>query len=251
MKITRILSLSLALMTPALFSQSAEDMKALRKEVEAIKEGQKAIQSDLEAIKKLLTQPAQQGFKEAVISVEGSPFKGEKNAKVTLVEFSDYQCPFCARHVQQTVPQLMKEYVSTGKLKYVFRDYPIESIHPQAFKAAEAARCGGEQGKFWEMHDILFDNQKQLQRADLDAHAQKVGLDAAKFKDCLDSGRQANRVRLDFADGGKAGARGTPGFFLGLTQPNEPTVKAVKFINGAQPYAQFKEAIDALLAQAK
>ena len=124
-------------------------------------------------------------------------------------------------------------------------------FRPLAFKAAEAARCGGEQGKYWEMHDVLFENQKQLTRTDLDAHAQKVGLDAAKFKECLDSGRQVNRIRTDLADGSKAGARGTPGFFLGLTQPNEPTVKAVKFINGAQPYAQFKEAIDALLGPGK
>ena len=212
------------------------------------------IQNDLETIKKLLQQPQQAAqppaFKEAVLSVEGAQFLGQKNATVTVVEFSDYQCPFCARHVQQTLPLLRKEYVDTGKVKYVFRDHPLESIHPAAFKAAEAARCGGEQGKFWEMHDKLFSNQTKLTAADLAAHAQEVSLDAAKFKECLDSGRQAGKIRTDLADGAKAGVRGTPGFFIGLTSPGGPTFKAVKFINGAQPYAQFKEAIDGLLTTA-
>jgi protein-disulfide isomerase len=97
-----------------------------------------------------------------VLNLKGDPFKGEKNAKVTLVEFSDYQCPFCARHVRATLPPLESEYIATGKIKYVFRNFPIASIHPLAFKAHEAANCSGEQDKYWEMHDRLFANSKAL-----------------------------------------------------------------------------------------
>ena len=163
MKTTKTLPLVLFLVgacTPAAFSQSADEVKSIRRDLDSVRDSLKLIQNDLETIKKLLQQPQQAAqppaFKEAVLSVEGAQFLGQKNATVTVVEFSDYQCPFCARHVQQTLPLLRKEYVDTGKVKYVFRDHPLESIHPAAFKAAEAARCGGEQGKFWEMHDKLF-----------------------------------------------------------------------------------------------
>jgi len=221
--------------------------------MDAIRDGQKVMQNDLEAIKKLLEQgapaagAAPQPFKEAVLSVEGAPMKGDANAKVTLVEFTDFQCPFCGRNFQQVYPQINDEYVKTGKVKYVVRDFPLESIHPFAFKAAEAARCGGEQGKYWEMRDKLFTNQTALAAEDLATYAKAVGLDGAKFKECLDSGKEAAKIRSDLSEGQRAGVTGTPGFFLGLTQPNETTIKAVKNIVGAQPFATFKEAIDTLL----
>lgn len=136
-------------------------------------------------------------------------------------------------------------------MRYVARDFPLESIHPFAFKAAEAARCAADQGKYWEMHDKLFSNQSALTADDLLNYAKAVGADGAKFKECLDSGKQASKIRSDMAEGQKAGVSGTPGFFLGLTEPNATTVKATKNIVGAQPYANFKEAIDSLLASAK
>src|SRR3989338_4807188 len=136
-------------------TQSTEELKALRKELETLKQGQAAIQKDLEEIKTLLrgrvaTPPPEP--QNVVLNVKDDPFKGEKNARITLIEFTDYQCPFCARHSRDTLPQLEREYIASGKLKYVFRNFPIESIHPQAFKAHEAANCAGEQGKYWEMH---------------------------------------------------------------------------------------------------
>ncbi len=254
MRITKIFPLLLFLLglcAPASFSQSADEIKGIRRDLDAVRDSLKVIQNELETIKKLLQQPAAaapQAFREATINIDGAPFLGQKNARVTLVEFSDYQCPFCARNFQQTFPQIQSEYVKTGKVKYVFRDFPLESIHPLAFKASEAARCGGEQAKFWEMHDKLFTNQTALTPTDLVTHAKAAGLDEGKFKECLDSGRQAAKIRNDQAEGRKIGVSGTPGFFVGLTQPNLPTVKAVKFINGAQPYANFKDAIEELLA---
>ena len=260
MRIPKIFPLVIFLMgvgSAAAYSQNDDDLKGVRRDLDAVRDSLKVIQNELENIKKMLQQgagaPAGQPapFKEATINLDGAPVLGDKNAKVTLVEFSDYQCPFCARNFQQTFPQVNTEYVKTGKVKYIFRDFPLESIHPLAFKASEAARCGGEQGKYWEMHEILFTNQTKLAADDLTAHAKAAGVDSAKFKACMDSGRQAAKIRSDQADGRQAGVTGTPGFFMGLTQPNASTLKAVKFISGAQPYANFKDAIDSLLATAK
>ena len=237
---------------PAGFSQSSDEYKALKKEVESLKEGQKAIQKELEAIKNLLlTRQVSQPPRQAVLSVEGAPFQGEKNAKLTLVEFFDYQCPYCARHFHQTFPQLVAEYVKTGKVKYVVRDFPLESIHPLAFKAAEAAHCAAEQGKFWEMHQRLMANQGALDLKNLSLHAQAVGLDEAAFTQCLNSGKHAARIRQELDDGEKAGVEGTPAFFLGLTDANDSRFKVVRKLGGALPYGNFKQAIESLLASSK
>lgn len=146
------------------------------------------------------------------------------------------------------MPQIEKDYIKTGKAKYVLRDFPIESIHPQAFKAHEAANCAGEQGKYWEMHNRLFTNQKALGLKALPGHAEAIGLDLQTFKECLSSGKHDAEIRADMEDGVKAGVRGTPTFLLGLTEPNSSKVKATQIIRGAQPYSRFKQAIDRLLA---
>lgn len=232
-------------------TQSSEELKALRKDIEGLKQGQSAIQKELQEIKSLLQSRAAPPLPEpqnVVLNLKGDPFKGEKNATVTLVEFSDYQCPFCARHVRETLPSLEHEYIATGKIKYVFRNFPIASIHPLAFKAHEAANCSGEQEKYWEMHDRLFANSTALGLKDLSQHARALALDLAKFQECLDSGKQSGKIRSDLAEGQKAGVQGTPTFFLGLTEPNDTQITAVKIIRGAQPYAAFKQAIENLLS---
>lgn len=183
-----------------------------------------------------------------VLGIEGAPFKGDKGAKLTLIDFSDYQCPFCARHVRETLPQIESEYIETGKLKYAVLDFPMEAIHPDAFKAAEAARCAGEQGKFWKMHARLFANQQGLTPDKLLQHAQAIGLDVPKFQQCIDSGKCGAKIRKDLTEGQKAGVTGTPGFFLGMTNSNDSKVKILRVFKGAQPYARFKEAIDSLLS---
>ena len=135
-------------------------------------------------------------------------------------------------------------------MKYVVREFPLESIHKFAFKASEAALCAGEQGKYFEMHDRLFANQQALAVEKLPDHAAAVGLDAAKFKTCLDSGKFAAQVRKDLVEGQKAGTTGTPTFFLALTDPNDAkTVKATVVLKGAQGYSAFKAAIDELLSK--
>jgi len=132
----------------------------------------------------------------------------------------------------------------------VVRDLPLEPIHPLALKAAEASHCAGEQGKYWEMHDRLFANQRELTRPDLSKHAQAIGLNVGTFDQCLDSGKSVARVRKDLADAEKLQANGTPTFFVGLTEGNGSPIKGTRIV-GAVPYQTFKETIDKLLASQK
>ncbi len=170
------------------------------------------------------------------VSADDDPVKGNKNAPVEIIEFSDFQCPFCARFYSDTLPQLEKEYIKTGKAKLVYRDFPLTSIHPYAQKAAEAAECADDQGKFWEMHNKIFDNQAAIGVIDLKKYADELGLDTAKFNSCLDSGKYASEVQKDLTDGQAAGVSGTPSFFVNG-----------KKIVGAQPFSAFKQIIDAEL----
>ncbi|WP_309887999.1 thioredoxin domain-containing protein [Archangium sp.] len=158
------------------------------------------------------------------------PAKGPENAPITIVEFSDFQCPFCSR-AMKTVDEVIAAY--PNQIRLVFRHYPLE-FHKEAPKAAEASLCAGDQGKFWEYHDVLFANQQALQVAQLKDHAKKVqGLDVAKFTKCLDSGEKAATVKTDMADGQKLGVNGTPAFFINGI-----------LLSGAQPAEEFKSIID-------
>jgi len=146
------------------------------------------------------------------------------------------------------VPQIEQAYIKTGRVKYVVRDFPLEKIHADAFKAAEATHCAGERGAFWPMHTRLFTHQTDLAREELPAHAQAVGLDVAAFRQCLESGKYAARVHRDLADGIRAGINSTPSFFVGVPTPDQ-RMRVVRMLRGAQPFAAFKEIIDGLLAR--
>src|SRR3989304_2938085 len=144
---------------------------------------------------------------------------------VVVFEFSDFQCPFCRRFYTQTLSQIKEEYVSTGKIKFVYRDFPLSSIHPAAEKSAEASECAEEQGKFWEYHDKIFMEQDKLGQGtieygieELKKWASEIGLDENKFNQCLDSGKYESEVEKDFNDGVSYGVGGTPTFYVGTTQ---------------------------------
>ncbi len=249
-----LLSLTVVFCRPVNAQSEAtrEELKGLQKQMDELRETQKAIQKELQEIKAFLqgsAAPSNLPPPNLTASVDDNPFKGDKNAKLTLIEFSDYQCPFCARHFRETLPQLEREYINAGKVKYVFRDFPIESIHRDAFKAAEAANCAGEQGKYWQMHDRLFQNQNQLGVEELPKHAQAIGLSLSVFQQCLDSGKQAAEIRKDMEHGQRAGVNGTPTFFLGVQDSDGQNVKVLRVIVGAQPHVQFKEAIEWALSQ--
>lgn len=170
----------------------------------------------------------------ATVETGDSPSQGKKGAPITIVEFTDYECPFCGR-VRPTVAELMEKY--KGKIYYVLRDYPLP-FHGNAKKAHEAAHCAGDQNKYWEMNKRLFENQKALQVDKLKGYAKDIGLNMGKFDKCLDSGKYAKKVDENQAYGGKVGVNGTPAFFInGIA------------LSGAQPIGAFTEIIDVELAK--
>ncbi len=194
--------------------------------------------------------PAERGFQPVTLQVNGAPAQGDLGAPVVLIEFTDYQCPFCRRHSNTVLAQLEQSYVATGKLRYVVREFPIGSLHPQAPKAAEAALCAGDHGRYWEMHNLLFRNTNLLDPASLVLHATSLGIDRASFETCVGTAKYAEQVRANYDLGTKAGVRGTPSFFLGLVDPSDPNkVRATQIISGAQPFETFQRAIDALLTE--
>jgi protein-disulfide isomerase len=144
-------------------------------QIKELKQGQEQLRKEMRELKQLILalQAPRPGAPDK-ISVGQRPTRGSDIARVVVVEFSDYQCPYCAMFFRQTLPQLDQEYIKTGKIKYVFNNVPLDQLHPSAFKAAEAAECARDQGKFWEMHDQIFAHQKTLSIADLNAHAKTV-----------------------------------------------------------------------------
>jgi protein-disulfide isomerase len=182
------------------------------------------------------------------VSLDDDPVKGDPNAPVTVVEFSDFQCPFCARFFIQTLPALQENYIDTGKIKLVYKDFPLDSLHPNARRAHIAAECADEQGKFWDYHDVLFEKQSEWNRlssadlsSQLNQYATSMGLESANFNSCLSSQSVRDEVNADFLQAASYGATGTPTFFIG----NEKN-GFIKLV-GAQPYAAFQAAIDAQL----
>jgi len=163
-------------------------------------------------------------------------FKGDKDAPVTIVEWSDYECPFCERFYSQTLGLIDEEYIQTGKVKFVYRDFPL-GFHQNAQKAAEAAECAGEQGKYYDMHDLLFESGVEGGVTAFKQYAATIGLDTDEFNSCLDSGEMASEIQADMQDGQAVGVSGTPGFIING-----------KLISGAQPFSVFQQAIEAELA---
>ena len=184
-----------------------------------------------------------------VIDVTGAPALGAEEAVVTLIEFSDYECPFCIRHFTTTMPEIARELIDRGQLRYVFRDFPIVSIHPGSPKAHEAARCANDQGKFWQLHTRLFSAPGTHTDAAMTAQAKEAGVDVPSFQECLSSGRHASEVKASVAEILELGANGTPVFFVGIRDRRTNQVDVQRVITGAQPFAAFKEAIDAVAAR--
>jgi protein-disulfide isomerase len=168
------------------------------------------------------------------IATADSPFQGPSNAPIEIVEFSDFQCPYCLR-AHPTVKQVLDTY--GNKVRFVYRNYPLPS-HPNAFPAAEAAQCANEQGQFWAYHDRLFADQTKLSDTDLKASAAALGLDAGRFNACVDSHKYKARIDADMRAGNEVGVNGTPAFFING-----------RMLSGAQPYDEFKRVIDEELAR--
>lgn len=161
------------------------------------------------------------------------PFLGDPKAPVTLVEFGDFQCPFCARFFQTTEQEIIEKYVKTGQARFVYRDFPIAAIHSEAQKSAEASECANEQGKFWPYHNMLYQRQSELGLQNYKKWAVDLAINSKQFNECLDSGKYAKEVEKDLQDGQAAGVNGTPSTFVNG-----------RIIQGAVPFAQFEKMIE-------
>jgi protein-disulfide isomerase len=236
----------LVTLLPVSRSAVAQSDADLAGEVKRLREEVRALQRDVRELKQMLAARRAGGWErvDIVLGPEDSPQRGSPNAPLTLIEFSDYQCPYCARHFAETYPQIERDFIATGKLRYVVAEFPIPSLHPLALKAAEAARCAREQDRFWDMHARLFANQRQLEP--WAAHAQALGLDTERFLACLDSGKYAADIQHNAAEAQRGGVSSTPTFLLGLASGD--TVRATRRLRGAAPYAAFKAEIESLLA---
>ncbi len=182
------------------------------------------------------------------ISADNDPVIGNPDAPITIIEFSDFQCPFCARFYSQTLPLISEEYIEQGKVKLVFRDFPIQSIHPNAVPASVASECANDQGKFKDMHDMLFENQNKWNNQEtvnalslFSQYATEIQLEQETFDSCLTSGEHLEEISKDLQDGQEYGVSGTPGFFIGNDEIGYVQLK------GAQPFESFKKVIDAQL----
>lgn len=166
---------------------------------------------------------------------DDDPAIGPEDALVTVIEFSDFECPFCRRHTLETAPRILSEY--EGRIRYVFKDFPLTSIHPNAFPASEAAHCAREQGEFWAFHDLLFELELPLGPSTYVQYAEDLGLNISQFTECVDERKYSEQVQANFDFAAQLGVRSTPTFFInGIA------------VVGAQPFATFQEVIEGELS---
>jgi protein-disulfide isomerase len=221
-----------------------------KKEIEELSPDQKALHEELKMIRDLLLQgqqPAipQVNVRDVEIELGNNPFKGSDSAPLVIVEFSDYQCQFCARHTKETYPEIYKKYIDTGKLRYVIIDNPLPG-HNLAMDAAEAAHCADEQGKFWEMHDEMMFNPESLN--DLTSTASFIGLDIQKFESCMETKKYADKVASNLSLASRLNIPSVPGFVIASSDSDNPQkVKGISYIRGAKPFTLFQQEIDKAL----
>jgi protein-disulfide isomerase len=215
------------------------------KQIEELRSEVKALRAELDQVKATLHDITTR--QNPIFDVAGAPSMGDAKAPVVFIEFSDFQCPFCMDYFSTNYRKIIDEYVKTGKIRYIVRDFPGENIHPNALKAAEAARCAADQGKFWEMHDNLFTNQRNLATTGITDSAKAAGLNMAAFQTCFDSGKYTAAIKKDENDTSQL-VKGTPAFFVGIPDPANPSkIKLMNALVGSQPLQNFQKMIDALL----
>jgi len=260
-----VVSTAALILSSALFAQKSDDIKKLQADVASVKSDvaalaakQQQVLDQLAEIKKLLEKkdaaaanPPDGLQLPETINVEGNPSLGQSSAHVAIIEFTDFQCPFCGRFTTQAYPKIISDYVDTGKIRFIYRDFPLTSIHPWAQPSAIAAHCAGEQGKFWEMHNSLFIDQQNLKPPDVANRATKLGLDMTKFNECINSKRYDDIIATSVKGSERMNINGTPTFLLGTVQDNGTVIKIQKSIVGAYPFEKFQSDLDELLKAQK
>ncbi|PWU16272.1 MAG: hypothetical protein C5B50_13900 [Verrucomicrobia bacterium] len=248
----------LLLSLPAAFSQeffstSSNAPPSIPERLQKLEQGQQQILKELETIKGLLREHQNSNAirpaapKVFSIDVTGEPFRGSAQAQTAIMEYSDFECSYCAHYARDVYPALERDFIKTGKLKYFFRDMPARE-HLHALQAAEAARCAGEEGKFWEMHDVLFAAQPALAETNLLSYAQLLGIDGEKFRECLLSGRHTNSIHLSIQTAKRLGIYGTPAFVLGRMSPDGNFLLGEKVLVGGESDKDLRPAIEQLLS---
>lgn len=239
-------------MSPAC-SRAPADVSRLQNELDALRAQQAQTAAELADLKAQLAQgrgmiPVDGPVR--TLTVINRPSRGEASARVTFIEYSDYGCEYCAQYSRQVYPRLIRDYVDSGKVRYVFKNYPVEQLHPDAVKAHVAAACAGDQGRYWDMHDRLFADQGNFQRERFVEDARHAGLDIARFQSCLAGTSHDAIIRQDIDEAVRGGVNGTPVFVVALTASDNGAVTPLRVVVGVQPYDAFVDAIDAVLATA-
>ena len=226
----------------------ADDFVKLKDEVARLNAQQQQILDSLDELKRMIKGPGQAALKPPeTMSVAGEPFKGQPGATLAIIEYADFECPFCRRFEHDVYPQIHDNYIATGKVKYFHRDMPLP-FHEGAMPAARAAHCASEQGKFWEMHDSLLGDAASLGAADIDERAGKLGLNVAALDACISSDRFADIIQRSVAEATQMQVSGTPTFIIGTLDDQGNLMSVKKTVVGAYPFGTFKAAIDPLLA---
>jgi protein-disulfide isomerase len=228
------------------------DLRTLVDEVRQLRAQQQQTLERLDDLKQLLV--TNQGglaiqIPPSSTSVAGETYRGHTTASVVIIEYGDFECVYCRGFERDTYPQIRDAYVNTGKVRFYFRDLPLQT-HPDAMPAAVAALCAADQGKHWQMHDELFSGAPTLTAVGLDEHAKVLGLDIRKFDACASGDHMSAIVRNSMDDAGKMKIRATPTFLIGSLQSNGSTLKISKNLEGAHSFEAFRAIVDPLLAAA-
>ena len=240
-----LITVSAAAATP-----NQDELAKLKDQVAQLNAQQLQILASLDELKKMVRGPTQPTLKPPpTMTVTGELYKGEPAAKVAIIEYADFQCPFCRRFESQIYPNIRDNYIRTGKLKYFHRDMPL-AFHQGAMPAARAVHCASEQGKFWEMHDSLLGDAASLSPADIDQRAGQLGMDVPKLDQCISSDRFSDIIQRSINEASAMQVSGTPTFIIGTLDADGNLMSVKKTVVGASPFEAFKAAIDPLLAAA-
>jgi protein-disulfide isomerase len=235
-------ALPLALLLPLGAQDAAKDQGITRQQADQILDELRQIRQLLERQQAKAPQAQEEQVVKAKVNLEGFAMLGSKEAPLTIVEFTDYQCPFCQRFHTTAFPELKKNYIDTGKVRFYSRDLPLD-FHPNAMRAAEAARCANEQGQFWKLRDVMGANPNKLDMDSLVADATDLKMDVKAFRACVESEKYKNAVQTDVMEAMKIGANGTPTFVIGKSTPNGVDGELVV---GAEPYPMFDQKLKEL-----
>ena len=235
-------ALPLALLLPLGAPGATKDQGITREQADEILKELRQIRQLLERQQAKAPQPQEEQVVKAKVNLEGFAMLGSKKAPLTIVEFTDYQCPFCQRFHTTAFPDLKKNYIDTGKVRFYSRDLPL-NFHPDAMRAAEAARCASDQGQFWQLRDVMGANPNKLDMDSLVADVTNLKMDVKAFRACVESEKYKSAVQTDVMEAMKIGANGTPTFVVGKSTPNGVDGELMV---GAQPYPMFEEKLQEL-----